>query len=374
MTEGSPAKGRAVNANASTDSTPNPPAPPPRATPPPPAPAPPAPRLPSGDSVPQEPPGREATAAEPDQGPASPGLPALARILGSVVAPTTLVTALLYYFGWNWSWYFFGYFGVNSTAIGLGTVDYLIRSADALYIPVAVLAIVSLLALWGNSLLLPRIASRRHWRMHARIVWGIASSGCALATACVLLTYATRATPSVVTALPPIGFGAGVLIIAYAIHLRRVIAGTRRRGGAASTGKAPADTASGWARATEWAIVFALVAASLFAAATDYSAAVGQSRAQQVAAELPDQPTVVLYSKDSLSITQPGVTQRRCRDPQAAYRYRYDGLTLMLESSGKYVLVPRVWTRGGAAAILLPESDTTRLEFYPGTAPARAAC
>jgi hypothetical protein len=291
-----------------------------------------------------------------------------------VVAPTTLVTALLYYFGWNWSWYFFGYFGVNSTAIGLGTVDYLIRSADALYIPIAVLAIVSLLALWGNSLLLPRITSRRHAHRNARIVWGIVAGGLALAVACILLTYATHATPSVATALPPIGFGAGALIVAYAIHLRRVMAGTRRHGGGSAAGKPLAGTASGWAQATEWAIVFALVAVSLFAAATDYSAAVGQSRAQQVAAELAGQPAVALYSKDNLSITQPGVTQLRCRDPQAAYGYRYDGLTLMLESSGKYVLIPRGWSPGRAAAILLPESDAIRLEFYSVAAPGPATC
>ena len=47
---------------------------------------------------------------------------------------------------------------MNSTAIGFGTVDYIMRSVDALYIPVVVLAIVSLLALRGNALLLPRVA------------------------------------------------------------------------------------------------------------------------------------------------------------------------------------------------------------------------
>jgi hypothetical protein len=315
--------------------------------------------------------------ADPAEGPASPGLPALVRLLGSVVAPTTLVTALLYYFGWNWAWYFFGHFGVNSTAIGFGTMDYIMRSVDALYIPVVVLAIVSLLALWGNALLLPRVASRRR---RARVVWGVAGAGGALAVACVPVTYATRADSGAATALPPLGFGAGVLIVAYAIHLRRVIAATRRRGGTAPTGTAaastaPAGTAPGWARATEWAIVFALITVSLFVAATNYSAAVGQSRAGQFAAELAGQPALVLYSKDSMSISQPGVTLTRCRDPKAAYQFRYDGLTLMLESAGKYVLVPRDWPQGGASAIVLPDSDATRLEFYPSTrAPAPATC
>src|SRR6266536_2067630 len=37
------------------------------------------------------------------------GLPQLTRILGTVVAPTTLLTSLLFYFGWSHAYYFFDY-------------------------------------------------------------------------------------------------------------------------------------------------------------------------------------------------------------------------------------------------------------------------
>jgi Zn-dependent protease with chaperone function len=45
------------------------------------------------------------------------------RIVGSIVAPTTLLTALLFYFGWSFAYWFFAYFGVDSTVLGLTTQD-----------------------------------------------------------------------------------------------------------------------------------------------------------------------------------------------------------------------------------------------------------
>jgi hypothetical protein len=183
--------------------------------------------------------------------------------------------------------------------------------------------------------------------------------------ACVILTFATSRETGTFVPLAPLGCGTGVLVTAYAVHLHRVLVGRRHR----------EDAAPGWAQATEWAIVFALVGISLFTAATDYAAAVGQARAGIYVAQLPSQPAVVLYSKDSLGITQPGVTQTRCRDPKAAYQFRYDGLTLMLESGGKYVLIPLGWTPRDGVAIVLADSDALRLEFYSMTRPPLpAAC
>jgi hypothetical protein len=298
--------------------------------------------------------------------PASPGLPALARILGSVVAPTTLLTALLYYFGYMHAWFFFGYFGLNSTTLGFSTVDYLMRSVDALFIPVTSAAILGLLALWGNALLVPRLRTRRNQRTNTLIVRGIAAGGVILGVTSLVLTFKTVGDKGSLVALAPVGFGLGVLVTAYAVHLDRVLV-RRQRGDHA---------ASGWAQATEWAIVFALVGISLFAAATDYAGAVGESRAQLYVAGLANQPGVALYSEKDIALTQPGVTQSRCRDPQAAYQFRYDGLALMLESGGKYVLIPRSWRWGdpALAVIVLAQSDTFRLQFYSTGIPAPSAC
>jgi len=73
----------------------------------------------------------------------------LVRIAGSIVAPTTLLSALLIFFGASHAGFFYRYFGVNSTVLGLGTQDYLMSSVQGLFVPLAVVAGVGLLVLWG---------------------------------------------------------------------------------------------------------------------------------------------------------------------------------------------------------------------------------
>jgi len=302
-----------------------------------------------------------AAAPKPQDEPSSGSLPQLARLLGGVIAPTSLLTGLLYYFGWLHAYYLFDYFGVNSTALGFGSADYLMRSVDALYMPLTVAAIVTLLALWGHSALLPqlRAGSREFRTLFLRLVTGL---GIVTTVTCGALTLAIGAQSGAYVALAPVGFGAGVVVLAYSVHMRRILG---REGHTAAL-------VSGWGEAAEWMITFFLIGLSLFTAATDYAGGVGVSRARELASELPAQPGVVVYSKQSLDLPRANVTETRCRSSDAAYGYRYDGLVLVLESSGKYLLLPRTWTRaGGSAAILLQEGDAIRLEFYPaGAAPA----
>jgi hypothetical protein len=87
------------------------------------------------------------------------GLGRLGTIVGAIAAPTSLVTALLYYFGYYHAYWFFAYFRVNSTVLGFGTADYLMRSLDALWVPMTVTATAGLLAFWGHELLRHRLAT-----------------------------------------------------------------------------------------------------------------------------------------------------------------------------------------------------------------------
>ena len=123
--------------------------------------------------------------------------------------------------------------------------------------------------------------------------------------------------------------------------------------------------------------VFVLVGLSLFWAANDYSAAVGRSRARQFVAELPIYPSAVVYSERSLNLHAPGVREVRCQDREAAYRFRYDGLKLVLQSGDQYLFLPEAWTPTHGVAILMPRNDAIRLEFIPASAPSTpqgAAC
>ena len=80
----------------------------------------------------------------------------------------------------------------------------------------------------------------------------------------------------------------------------------------------------------------------------------------------------MIYSQKDLSLSAPGIRRIRCRDPQAAYQFRYDGLKLVLQSGDLYLFLPENWTPAGGTAILLQQSDSVRLEFHAAQAYAPA--
>jgi hypothetical protein len=282
------------------------------------------------------------------------GLPRLARFLGAAVAPTTMVTALLFYFGWSHAYYFFDYFGVHSTTLGLTTSDFLMRSQDGLFVPLVVLAIAGLVIFRAHRVIRRRIdadPTNPRWR---RATWGATAVGAVAAAAGVLSVVVDTPLRDRVAAAP-LALAGGVLLLAYAAHVRRSLPSR------ADTGGSPALTV------VEWATIFVLVGLSLFWAANDYSAAVGLSRASQFVAELPNYPSTILYSERSLNIAAPGVSEIHCPAADAAYAFRYDGLKLILQSGNQLVFLPQDWTPRDGVTVVVPRSDSIRLQFV-GTA------
>ena len=99
---------------------------------------------------------------------ATDALPRLFKVFGGIVAPTTLLTGLLFYFGRSRAAGYYRYFRVNSTVLDLTTNDYLFAGVDGLFVPIAVACLLALVCLWLNRLLLtrvPRQARRRAVRV-----------------------------------------------------------------------------------------------------------------------------------------------------------------------------------------------------------------
>lgn len=68
------------------------------------------------------------------------------RVIGlvaAVVTPTTLITALAYYFGYRLERAFAGFFGIDISALNFTTTDYVLRSVDALFVPAVVVLLVA---------------------------------------------------------------------------------------------------------------------------------------------------------------------------------------------------------------------------------------
>lgn len=279
------------------------------------------------------------------------------KLFGKVVAPATLLTALLFYFGWSFAYWFFNYLGVNSTLLGLTTQDYLMRSVDGLFFPLMVVAVVCLAVMWGRAALPDRLAPV--WRDRLSPVSARVSAAIGLL---LLVNGITGVFPRTHTVLnsgldvAPLSLVAGLLLLAYAKHAHRRSWGrVGKRGGA------------DWQSLAEWTATFLLVGLALFWAANDYSAALGTTRAREFVSELAQSPGARVFSNKNLSLHAPGVAMTRCSDPEAAYHFRYDGLVLVLQSNDQYLLLPRAWTPSTGVAIILPRSDAVRLEFVPAT-------
>ncbi|WP_158714604.1 MULTISPECIES: hypothetical protein [unclassified Streptomyces] len=317
----------------------------------------------------------------------------LGMIIGAIAAPTSLITALLYYFGYYHAYWFFAYFGVNSSVLGFGTTDYLMRSLDALWVPMTVTAAAGLLAFWAHDMLRGRLGAEAWIRAMRYVVPATLSLGLLLALGGLWSTF-TQTFLNRVLVLAPLSLSIGVTLLAYALHLKRTVLPTALSPSPADPDDAPPAGTSGppdndhqdtdqtdppddthgtvtphprpeWAALAEWAVILVLVGLGLVWAANDYAASVGETRARRYAAELENYPSAVLYGERSLSISAPGVRETRCHDDKAAYAYRYDGLTLVMESGRQYVLLPYRWTPADGVALVIPRSNSVRLEFGP---------
>jgi hypothetical protein len=293
---------------------------------------------------------------------ATDALPRLFKVFGGIVAPTSLLTGLLFYFGRSRAAGYYRYFHVNSTVLDLSTNDYLFTSVDGLFVPLSVAALLALVALWANRLLLTRVSAGRR----RRAVRLLAPAAGLIGAVLVVLAFTDLLTEgNVFGSNSPTGglcLAVGVLLAVYAVRLLRLTAPAPEQAGGrrAATGLA------------EWGAAFLLVSIGLFWAAQAYAFGVGIGGAITLHRALPTVPEAVLYSQQSLSLDVPGVTEVRCADPDAAYRFRYDGLRLVRQAGNQYLLLPATWDRTTGTAVLIPRSATVRLEFRSSAAPPSA--
>jgi hypothetical protein len=250
----------------------------------------------------------------------------LFRVAGSIVAPTSLLTALLFYFGRLHAYWYFRHFGVNFTVLDLSTQDYLIRSVDGLFVPMIVILLVGLVALTGLWAAHAEVARRASRRLTLRVAGTVAAAG-ALLLGTSLVALADPAVLAAAAALPGLFLTAGMLLLAYAGELWRAAPTARTR-----------IARPAWLALAERAGVFLLVSIGLFWSVANYSASVGTGRARQTEALLAYEPTVVLFSEQSLSVAGPGVTETAC------------------------------------AAIVLPRAPSIRLQFTPSGPTGDPAC
>ncbi len=292
-------------------------------------------------------------------------LPQVLKMLGSVVAPTTLLTALMYYFGRQEYAGLFWYLGTDVTVLDLTVQDYLNNSVAGFIPPLIAAAGAVLLALWLHQLLVEALPTRTRRTVLRVLIPAGAISGFILVSLAIADLVMGPVFPTSFPEGRGLSLSIGVLLLAYAVRLLRPLITERR----------PKQVAQ-WAPAAvvESVAVFILVSVGLFWAVGTYAIGVGVDYAQRFETTLPSRPDVVAYSEKKLSLQAPGVREVICQDPDAAYRFRYDGLKLTLQSGNQYLLLPAGWTHVNGAAILIPRSDKVRMEFSPPGQVRNATC
>jgi len=276
------------------------------------------------------------------------GLPQVTRAAGIILGSTTVLSGFLFYFGWARAYYFYDYFGVDSSLLGLSTRDYLQLSVDGLFVPLTVVAAVALAVLWAWPLL-RRVVQNRRRAAFVRVAGPVVGALLLLNGMSAILVQTRLNRP---LAVAPLCLASGTVLL--------VLSFRHARGGASVA-----------VAVTQWSVIVVLGGLSLFWVANDYSAAVGRSRAREMTAELPAFPDATLYSEKGLSLRHPGLRETRCADEDAGYAFRYDGLKLILQSGDQYLFLPATWSREEGVTLVMPRAGT-RLEFRQASAAAAA--
>ncbi|HKA04107.1 MAG TPA: hypothetical protein VKD67_07245 [Acidimicrobiales bacterium] len=270
----------------------------------------------------------------------------------------SVVTALLYYFGWARTNAMAGFFGIDPDVLGYSTQDYMLRSVDALYRPLAVVAVVALLAVGADHLLIAGLSRYQGPRPVVRAV----SAALVLAGVGMLLTGVVRldgvavARPYLLTPLLLVG---GAVLVGYGARvLRREVGdGQKQRLGRLVT-----------------VLLGAIVVAGLFAAAFRYATEIGSQRAQEIVKGLAYRPNVIVHSAQHLDLAAAGVQEVALAQGDAAFHFRYTGLKLLSMTKDRALLLPACWQAGSPVVFVLMSRPDVRIDMenvavLPGAPP-----
>jgi hypothetical protein len=283
-----------------------------------------------------------------------PSIQATLRGVATFVAPTSLVTALLFYFGWTRTSYQARVMGLDDSLLGFSTQDYILNSISSMYWPLFSGAVAVLVAVVAHGLLTSWLDGDPSRPAVVRTVAGIAAAGTVLLVLGAL--GAQDDSPSrFVSWAAPLAVTVSIVLLGYAAYLTqaRLLDGRRRV-------TATVGTLAPWV----WAMATALVLLSLFWTVSHYAGVRGTDLAVAVEKAVPNRPSVTIYSPTRLHL-QPPVKEVELADEKGAYRFVYSDLKLLFRSGGRFFLRPA--DTSVRRNIVIADSPDLRFEFEPRT-------
>jgi len=297
----------------------------------------------------------------------------------TIVAPVTVVSAVLFYFGYVSSTSEFTYFGVDVDTIGLSTQDYIMRSPQTLLVPLLVFLLASAGFLALHIAVQGRIAvavtqpadeadpadpdadSARRVERIRQMAQRSRLLGLAILTVGVILlfTYSYVRDWALYGLVTPLLIGLGAAIIAY---VSRVL-GLLRRAEKPNTAQAAHADGVLLARRIAGVLIYVVLAASIFWATATVAQWSGRGLAMYDAGHFGDLPSVILDTKERLFLRDPGIEETLLPPSEGqTFHYRYRGLRLLIEGQDRMFLVPDQWSASDST-LIVPLDGSVRVQF-----------
>ena len=254
-----------------------------------------------------------------------------------IVAPVTLLSALLFYFGYVSARSQYEYFGIDVDTIGLSTQDYVMRSPQPLLVPLLGITLLAVAGLLLHNALHPTPTALRRAARIAVLILILGAIG--------LLAYPVIGGIPYYALIVPAVIGLSAAALAYLTYLRR-----------------KADPTVGPQRVLIALLAIATITCAFWATATtaQYS---GRGLAKSEARHLNRFPVVILDTKERLALRSPGIEETTLRPGTGqTFNYRYRGLRLLVVGQNRLFLVPQTWTASNTT-VVLPLDDSIRVQF-----------
>jgi hypothetical protein len=293
----------------------------------------------------------------------------------SVIAPATLLSGLLFYFGYVSSRAQYEYFGVDVDTIGLSTQDYVMRSPQPLLVPLLVLTVLAVLALLAHAAIGRRIFASgsqdggpprldRYRQLAQRTVLvglAVLVGGMAL-----LLCYPYLREWALFALVTPVLIASGAALAGYGARLQARLQPPRppsEPDDVARHGRAQADNSLLALRRYAGGALVVVIVANIFWATATIAQWSGRGLAHYNATHLDRLPSTILDTQQRLFLRSPGIEETALpAAPGQTFRYRYRHLRLLIEGNDRMFLVPDRWSASNST-LIVPLDGTVRVQF-----------
>jgi hypothetical protein len=255
-----------------------------------------------------------------------------------IVTPVTLLTALLFYFGYVSARSQYAYFGIDVDTVGLSTQDYVMRSGQPLLVPLLVLTLVAVAGLLLHNAIQSRadLVAVQWARLAAIFVLALGVVG--------LFLYPVLGGLPFYALVVPIVIGLAAAGLAYVSYLSTKLQDHSPHVVLIALLAVVTLTCAFWATATT----------------AQYS---GRGLAKADAEHLDQFPVVILDTKERLHLHSPGVEETALQQNAGqTFNYRYRGMRLLIVGENRLFLVPQQWNASNTT-LVVPLNDSIRVQF-----------